>query len=395
MALKGTLKDFGIADILQLIGQQQKTGTLHLKAKEQTVDVSFKDGNIVKAESATRKKKDLIGSMLVRAEIISEPQLDQALETQKRTLKRLGDVLVSGKMIPQERFKQMVQLQSTETLYALFGWKNGTYEFQQTDVELDADSMTPLRAESVLMEGFRMVDEWPVIRKTISRHDMTFQVVKALPPPQPAKEENFDDAFDDAFAEKKKDENKGEFKSVGDSERKVFGLITANSSRDVRKLIDLSCLGEFETSKALLNLINLEYLRPLYPEGKARALDGSPTFLERVGGAVARVLVTVAVLALLWGVGSSVNLDGISLSASPSASYADPAAQHLISRAQLSRIEAAIDVYKLEKGDVPDKLEALVEAGLLAHEDMHYPWKDAYYYRRTQAGTFVLLPPLR
>ena len=41
MALKGTLKDFGIADILQLIGQQQKTGTLHLKAREEEVHVSF------------------------------------------------------------------------------------------------------------------------------------------------------------------------------------------------------------------------------------------------------------------------------------------------------------------------------------------------------------------
>ena len=68
MALQGTLKDFGIADILQLIGQQQKTGTLHLRNKDQEVHVGFKDGSIVKAESATRKKKDLIGSMLVRAQ---------------------------------------------------------------------------------------------------------------------------------------------------------------------------------------------------------------------------------------------------------------------------------------------------------------------------------------
>ena len=50
MALKGTLKDFGIADILQLIGQQGKTGTLHLKAKDQEVDISFSEGAIVRAE---------------------------------------------------------------------------------------------------------------------------------------------------------------------------------------------------------------------------------------------------------------------------------------------------------------------------------------------------------
>jgi hypothetical protein len=395
MALKGTLKDFGIADILQLIGQQQKSGTLHLKNKDQEVDVAFKDGSIVKAESSTRKKKDLIGTMLMRAEIITEAQLEQALETQRRTLKRLGDVLVAQGLLTAERFKKMVQLQATETLYGLFGWKNGTYEFQQGDVELDGDMMAPLRAESVLMEGFRMVDEWPVIRKMISRHDMTFQVLKPLPPPkEPVGGDGFGDAFDDAFAEKKKDENKGDFKTVGDSERRVFELITANSRRDVRQLIDVSCLGEFETCKALLNLVNLEYLRAIYPEGKSRA-SGGPSFVERLGAAAARVGVTVGVLGLLGLVGSWIDFDSVRLSASPSASYADPAAQHQISQAQISRIAAALDVYRLEKGEYPEKLEALVDAGLLAREDLHYPWRDGYYYRREASKPFVLLPPLR
>src|SRR5512133_2232107 len=111
MALKGTLKDFGIADILQLIGQQQKTGILVLRAKEQEVRIELKDGNIVRAESSTRHKKDLIGAMLVRAEIITETQLETALDVQRRTLKRLGDVLVSMKMIAPERFREMIQLQ--------------------------------------------------------------------------------------------------------------------------------------------------------------------------------------------------------------------------------------------------------------------------------------------
>src|SRR5262245_3963536 len=111
MALKGTLKDFGIADILQLIGQQQKSGMLNLTSKDQEVNVGFREGNIVKAESSTRKKKDLIGAMLVRAGLITEAQLEAALDAQRRSLKRLGDVLVSLKMVDPDRFKQMMQLQ--------------------------------------------------------------------------------------------------------------------------------------------------------------------------------------------------------------------------------------------------------------------------------------------
>ena len=59
MALTGTLKDFGIADILQLIGQQQKTGVLYLKSKEQEVQVFFRDGAIVRADRRNPEKGPL------------------------------------------------------------------------------------------------------------------------------------------------------------------------------------------------------------------------------------------------------------------------------------------------------------------------------------------------
>jgi hypothetical protein len=392
MALKGTLKDFGIADILQLIGHQQKTGTLHLKAREQEVHVAFRDGAIVRAESTTRKKKDLIGNMLVRAELISPQQLDLALETQRRTLKRLGDVLVTGGMVTRERFVQMVQLQTTETLYRLFSWKTGSYEFEQGDVDHDPDTALSLRAESVLMEGFRMVDEWPVIKRTISSYELTFERIKELPPPVVAADD-FDAALDDAFGEEKKVEAKGEFKSIGEKERRVFNL--AGPGRDVRKLIDLGCVGEFETCKALLNLVNLGYLKALEPSGRTHAVGGgAPAGLSRVLGAVGRVGVTVAVLGLLVLVGSRLNLEAVSFGHSAS-SFADPAAQRVISRAQLARIEAALDVYRLETGEWPEALARLVDVGLLTEADVRHPWRDPYFYRRTTEAGFVLLPPLR
>ncbi|HVE83832.1 MAG TPA: DUF4388 domain-containing protein [Myxococcales bacterium] len=406
MALKGTLKDFGIADILQLIGQQQKTGVLHLSAKEQEVSIGFQDGNIVKAESSTRKKKELIGEMLVRAEIITEQQLETALDAQRRSLKRLGDVLVSLKMITQDRFRQMVQLQATETLYRLFTWKTGHYEFEQGPVDVDQDSgIIPIRAESVLMEGFRMVDEWPVIKRLINRYDLTFEKLRELPSARPSADA-FDAALDSAFGDlggggsnsgpggDEEPSGAHEFKSVGESERKVFGLVMPG--RDVRKLVDMACLGEFETCKALLNLVNLGYLRTVQPMGKALEIGGpSRGAVDKVVGALGRVVVTMSVLGVLLFVLSRGDLDQLSVASSPSQSYADPAAQRFIARAQMSRIQAAIEVYQLEKNEVPPGLDALVDAGLLGREDLRYPWRDTYYYRRVAPHEFILLPPLR
>src|SRR6266851_3740929 len=95
MALRGTLKDFGIADILQFIGQQQRSGTLLLRAKQREVRIGFRDGAIVKVEDVKKRSKDLIGRWLLKAELVTQEQLAAALEKQKRTLRRPADVLLS------------------------------------------------------------------------------------------------------------------------------------------------------------------------------------------------------------------------------------------------------------------------------------------------------------
>ena len=41
MALSGTLKDFALPDIFQLIGMQRKTGLLTLESDRETVSVVF------------------------------------------------------------------------------------------------------------------------------------------------------------------------------------------------------------------------------------------------------------------------------------------------------------------------------------------------------------------
>lgn len=391
MALKGTLKDFGIADILQLIGQQQKTGALVLTQKQDTVAVTFKDGNIVRAETTSRNRKELIGSMLVAASLVTEQQLEFALETQKRTLQRLGDVLVSQGVLTEQKFKSMVQLQTSETLFKLFAWKAGTYEFEQKDVETE-NTLTPLRAESVLMEGFRRVDEWPVVRKRITSLQMTFEKLKELPPEE-LKKDDFDAALDDAFAEEKKSVNKGEFKSVGENERTCYNLIA--TGRTVQRIIELSALGEFETAKALCNLINLEYAKGVPPAGKGGDDFETEGRASAVLAVVGRIAVTMVVVGALLFVGTRIDFGAMKLGGSNATTYTDPAAQRFASQQQMSRLAAAIDVYKLEKGSLPIGLNELVDSELLSSDDLHFPWRDPYFYRRGDDGTYVLLPPLR
>ncbi len=375
MALKGTLKDFGIADIFQLIAQQQKVGVLHLVEGEQEVHVSFRDGNVVRAESALRKKRELLGDMLVRAGIITRHQLEEALEEQKRTLKRLGDILVASGAVTRQALRETTQLQTTETLYRLFVWKSGTYEFEVKEVELDPEGLPPVRSESVLMEGFRRVDEWPLIRKKISSTAMTFERLRPLP-------EGAVEGSDGGGA------------ALGPNELMSFRL--ADPGCDVQFIVDRSRLGEFEASKALLNLVNQGYLKTVAPpvvagsepEPERRALAERAA---RAAGQVAMTLVLLGALALLL---TRVDLRAMRLWGTGERAIEGSAVMGFAGRWQRSRIESALFAYRAVHGDVPGDLQELVSEGILTPSDLRYPWRERYYYRKTGETTYLLLPPL-
>ena len=389
MAPKGTLKDFGIADIFQLISHQSKTGVLHLQSKNQEVRIAFANGDVVRAESTTRKRKDLLGSMLVRAEVISEAQLEQALGIQKRTLKRLGDILIEHGFISRKELKEFTHLQTTETVYKLFNWESGTYAFETEEVVYDKETVDPLRSENVLMEGFRMVDEWPMVRKRITSYEMTFKKVKDLDGAEaPAEEggeaegagsDEVDAAFDEMFSDDKP--KKAKSKNIGGNEERVLPLV--RDDRDVQKLIDLSRLGEFETCKALLNLLNKGYIKVASRKeaDKTKEAPGG----RRQGFPIGRVLIQASMYILLIGVFLFLykvfDLDPMTLfEESGTRTFQDPVARELIDDVQTRRIEAALEVYRLETGKYPETLTALVDAKLLAANDLRYPWRQDRVY---------------
>src|SRR5262245_62905691 len=111
MALRGTLKDFSLADIFQLIGIQKKTGVLTLKSDKETCTVAFVEGQVVGTESTARRLEDRLGSVLVKSGRITDAQLQDALRIQKSTLKRLGHVLIDGRFLDKKDLSAALQIQ--------------------------------------------------------------------------------------------------------------------------------------------------------------------------------------------------------------------------------------------------------------------------------------------
>src|SRR5688500_5246587 len=258
MALEGTLKDFSLADIFQLIGLQRKTGVLTLRGKDDTVTVTFLDGKVVGADSLNRRLENRLGSVLMRTGYLTQDQLNRALEIQKETLQRLGFILTHYGIISAESLSEAIQLQIMQIVYRLFRWKDGDYHFsQETTIEYDRDNVVPITAESILMEGARMMDEWPIIEKRLRSMDMVFRkkgsdqeivVVGA----DDADEVDFDA---EASATKKKPSRPGggDKIRISQEEKSVYDMV--DGTKTLGDIIETARFSEFDTAKAMYELL--------------------------------------------------------------------------------------------------------------------------------------------
>ncbi len=248
MALEGSLKDFGLADIFQLICVQKKTGILKMKNSTQEAQVLFEKGLVVTADSSNLEGMKKIGNALLRSGRISEDQLKLALTTQRKTNEKLGVILVEMGAVVKEDMIKALGLQVKEAVFSLFQWKEGFYSFEPSEVSYQSDYWLPINTEFLIMEGVRRIDEWPYIKKKIPNLGLVFEKVKEMEDKvKIAKSE--EDSLDNMFGEP----NKEEGLQITQEEMDVYTLI--DGQQDVRQLIDSTRIGDFETCKAVSNLL--------------------------------------------------------------------------------------------------------------------------------------------
>ncbi|MGD8441418.1 MAG: DUF4388 domain-containing protein [Holophagae bacterium] len=266
MALEGTLRDFSFADILQLISLQRKTGVLTLKSDDNVTTVSFVDGDIVGASTLNQHTEDLIGLILLKRGEVEAEALDQALQKQQETLQRLGRIFIDHGMVTVDTVRSALQQQILQIVYRVFRWNDGDYHFsQESGIDYDRELTDPMAADHIIMEGARMTDEWPFIEQRLPDRNVVF--IQVDPSRRLEIVEPLADDFDDlgfSFTETpqeaptEKEEPTGN--QVTPDQMSVYRLV--NGTDDVHEIILSSPLIEFETCKALAELLDRGLIRP-------------------------------------------------------------------------------------------------------------------------------------
>src|SRR5881394_3449614 len=231
MAIRGSLKEASLPDVLQLLSMGKKTGCLSVGHRGSFGYIFFDKGKIAYASIVNRR--DRLGDMLVKNGKITQEQLNHAVDAQiRRRDKKLGELLVEQKALSREQLQEFLKVQIEEAVYFLFTWTDGSFNFEPEVAPEQQDILVSITPESLLLEGARRVDEWSLIEKKIPTFDLIFVVDK--------------DRL--AISEAK----------LTDTQQRLLPLLDA--SRDVHHVIEDSGLGEFEIGKALYGLITAGFV---------------------------------------------------------------------------------------------------------------------------------------
>lgn len=342
MALEGELKDFNILEVIQLLGQQGKTGVLRvwgLGKQGGEAEIFFFDGKITHATSTERVKGDLLGERLAKTGIISRDDLQTALRTQKKSGRFLGEVVVEAEMAKEPPVLNAIYTQVHELVYEVFRLEGGKFKFDPLSGEAFPKVSVHLPADEVMLNILKMVDEWPEIEKKAPSLTMVLQKSGTL-------------------------EKHGiELSETHDA---VYRMV--DGSRSVQEIIDVSVVGRFATLEILASLLEGGDIKEM---GIKRGLPPARV-APRIGVQRQRPAYRG------YGVGLSISFILLLASFFPfklaflwtdHRGERDPL-QGYAERMREERVEWGRKIFFLERGRYPEGVRELVDAGVLDEKDL-------------------------
>lgn len=174
MILSGELKDFSLADVLQLLLQQRKSGVLNLEKDKEKSELFISQGNLtgvrVNGESPEGKVKEI----LIETGRVPRQEM-QDLEAISKDMGRplLATLAAKGHLSDEDR-KEWLQIITEDMVCELFGWLEGRYEFGSSQ-KAPANAQLNISTEFACMEGMRRIDEWPRLRESLPDFKQVFR----------------------------------------------------------------------------------------------------------------------------------------------------------------------------------------------------------------------------
>jgi hypothetical protein len=330
MALSGSLREFSLSEILQLLSSQRKTGSLRLSRGSESRVVYLLEGRIASMRDRGFGDDDPLASFLRRVHRLSEEQMRGIASIHAESNRDLVDLLLNGRYIEREELSILYERMVLDVLHEILSWDDGTYSFSNVAPPESALQVS-LSTESMLMEAVRRMDELRRYKQKLTDPSIVLGL-KELPDPDT---------------------------SLGEEEKELFGLV--DGRRTLGELVLEAPFNDFEAYEALYRLIDAGWIEI---QGRRAAEVVSESVLPARGsglGATWRVEATLAAACAVLVLTMQLLAWKTTGPAAPAGNLDGNAYASLGMR----DVRAALEAERARSGHYPSALEQLVERGWL------------------------------
>ncbi len=248
-ALSGDLSVIPIGAILQLLQMERQTGVLVVSDGKTEVSIAMRLGLIDLVQARGAGSEFRLGRYFVERGLLTSEDIDGILrdgeppaqttawreESSTSGRRLIGDLLVDSGRVTRDQLCDALARQSSELVYEVLRWPTGRCEFRKEPLPALAESaQLGLPAASVVMEGFRRVDEWRVVETGLGSFDAVLQT---------------DPASVEAVGVDR----------LTPPERKLLEMV--DGERTVREIIEQSHMSSFDACRILFQLLEARIAR--------------------------------------------------------------------------------------------------------------------------------------
>ncbi len=357
MALNGSIKEFGLTEIFELLFQQQKEGMLTMTREKETVVVLFKEGKIVQAD--TKDHDEALLKRLDQAALLTNDQAGIIRYRAAKGKQSIESLLIELEFIAESEMMRLSKLFTEECLFGLFHWDSGEYQFEQQKVTYNSKLITPLETQFFLMEGVRQIDEWPSLLKKIPSRLTIFEDIS-----EPDSEQNSQEAGEETPALSESDDPFASFAELGDKVEKndPWLLERVAKGQSVQQMIDQAKMNSFSVYQGLVALLKEKKIEKITEDESDSKKQSLPLDKEMVLRSLLATLI----------VGVAIGLFVISLPSMQSVAKQTlrpfQEIKEFSKKNEAYFIRYALELYYLKHHRYPDRLPDLFDENLFGNK---------------------------
>jgi hypothetical protein len=161
--LEGSIHRFGLASVLQFLAQNAATGVLEIRDATEYGFVYLVNGRV---EGISLPLTDeLLGTRLLKAGCLAEPQLREALmedaelTSGEKRMKPLGQRLVEKGFTSEATIRRVMQRQVLDQVFELAHWRNGVFRYDEPEEMPAFQVAIQGNVQALLLDAQRRIDE--------------------------------------------------------------------------------------------------------------------------------------------------------------------------------------------------------------------------------------------